>query len=88
MDNGLLFPYHFYRDKGGTRQGKLSAPSGHGAFLTLGNAGAGKSTPDVTAEGGRKLRRNPRRFGPAYAVQKSLVSIEAVAPVPQTDSGR
>ncbi len=44
MDNGLLFPYRFYRGKGGTRKGKLSVPIGHGASLTKGDAGAGKST--------------------------------------------
>ena len=55
MDNGLLFPYRFYGGKGGTRQGKLSVPIGHGASLTLGDAGAGKSTPDILAEGGGKL---------------------------------
>ncbi len=31
----------------GTREGRLSVPNGHGASATLGNAGAGKSTPDV-----------------------------------------
>jgi hypothetical protein len=63
MDNGLLFPYRFYGGKGGTRQGKLSVPIGHGASLTLGDAGAGKSTPDIVAEGGGKLRGDLRRFG-------------------------
>ena len=47
MDNGLLFPYRFYGGKGGTRKGKLSMPNGHGVSSTLGDAGAGKSTPDV-----------------------------------------
>ena len=47
MDNGLLFPYRSYGDKGGTREGKLSVPNGHGASAIRGNAGAGKSTPDV-----------------------------------------
>ena len=47
MDNGLLFPYHFCGGRGGTRKGKQSAPSGHGAFSVLGNAGAGKSTLDA-----------------------------------------
>ncbi len=47
MDNGLLFPYRFYRGKGGTREGKLSVPNGHGASSTIGDAGAGKSTPDI-----------------------------------------
>lgn len=62
MDNGLLFPYRFYRDKGGTRKGRLSVPNGHGASPTIGDAGAGKSTPDIVAEGGGKLRGDPRRF--------------------------
>jgi hypothetical protein len=88
MDNGLLFPYRYCGGKGGTRKGKLSIPIGHGVSSTIGDAGAGKSTPDVIAEGGRKLRGNPIRFSRAYAVQKSLVAFEAVAPVPQTDSGR
>jgi hypothetical protein len=47
MDNGLLFPYRFCGGGGGTRQGKLSVPIGHGASVISGNAGAGKSTPDV-----------------------------------------
>ncbi len=47
MDNGLLFPYRFCGGKGGTREGKQSVPNGHGASATQGNAGAGKSTPDV-----------------------------------------
>ena len=63
MDNGLLFPYRFYGGKGGTREGRPSVPIGHGASLTLGDAGAGKSTPDIIAEGEGKLRGNPIRFG-------------------------
>ena len=47
MDNGLLFPYRFYGGKGGTRKGKLSVPTGHGASPITGDAGAGKSTPDM-----------------------------------------
>ena len=47
MDNGLLFPYRFYGDKGGTREGRLGIPIGHGVSTIKGNAGAGKSTPDV-----------------------------------------
>jgi hypothetical protein len=62
MDNGLLFPYHFCRDKGGTREGKLSIPIGHGVLFTKGDAGAGKSTPDIIAEDEGKLRGDPKRF--------------------------
>ena len=62
MDNGLLFPYHFYGDKGRTREGRLSIPIGHGVFSIEGNAGAGKSTPDVIANDGEKLRGNPRQL--------------------------
>ncbi len=62
MDNGLLFPYRFYGGKGGTREGRLSIPNGHGVFSIIGDAGAGKSTPDVIAEDGGKLRGDPRRF--------------------------
>ena len=47
MDNRSIFLYHFYGDKGGTQEDRLSIPIGHGVFLILGNAGAGKSTPDV-----------------------------------------
>jgi hypothetical protein len=47
MDNGLLFPYRFYGGKGGTREDKLGIPIGHGVSTIKGNAGAGKSTPDV-----------------------------------------
>jgi hypothetical protein len=60
MDNGLLFPYHYYRGKEGEREDRRSIPIGHGVFFTKGNAGAGKSTPDVIAEGERKLRGDLR----------------------------
>ena len=62
MDNGLLFPYHFYRGKGGTREGRLSIPIGHGVFLIKGEAGAGKSTPDIIAEGEGELRGDLRQL--------------------------
>ena len=88
MDNGLLFPYRFCGGKGGTRKGRLSVPNGHGTSSVKGNAGAGKSTPDIIAEGGGKLRGNPRRFSQSHTVKKSLVIFEVIAPVPQTDSGR
>ncbi len=57
MDNGLLFPYRFYGGKGGTREGRLSIPIGHGVSPIPGEAGAGKSTPDVIAEDGGKRRQ-------------------------------
>ena len=63
MDNGLLFPYRCYGDKGGTRPVRLSIPNGHGVFLTEGDAGAGKSTLDIIAEGEGKLRGDPKRLG-------------------------
>jgi hypothetical protein len=88
MDNGLLFPYHFCRGKGGTREGRLSVPIGHGAFLIKGDAGAGKSTLDIVAEDGGKPRGNPERFSCSHAAKKSLVIVEVRVPVPQTDSGR
>ena len=87
MDNGLLFPYRFCGGKGGTRKGRLSVPNGHGASSTIGDAGVGKSAPDI-AEGGGKLRGNPRRFSQSQAVKKSFVVVEIGASVPQTDSGR
>ena len=86
MDNGLLFPYRFYRDKGRTREGRLSIPIGHGMFSIEGNSGAGKSTPE--ADDGEKLRGNPRQLSRPHAVKKSLVVDEVEASVPQTDSGR
>ncbi len=88
MDNGLLFPYRSCGGKGGTRKGRLSIPNGHGVSSTLGDAGAGKSTPDILAESRGKLRGNPRRLSRPYAAKKSFVAIEVRAPVPQTDSGR
>ena len=57
MDNGLLFPYRFYGGKGGTREGRLSIPIGHGVSPIIGEAGAGKSTPDIIAEDGGKRRQ-------------------------------
>ena len=62
MDNGLLFPYRSYGGKGGTRKGRLSMPNGHGVSLIIGDAGAGKSTPDIVAEGEGKLRGDSKRF--------------------------
>ena len=66
----------------------MSIPNGHGVSPTIGDAGAGKSTPDIIAEGGGKLRGNPRRFSRSHTVKKSLVIFEVIAPVPKTDSGR
>ena len=63
-------------------------PNGHGVSLIKGDAGAGKSTLDIVAEGEGKLRGDPRQFSQSYTVKKSLVAIEVGAPVPQTDSGR
>ena len=60
MDNRLLFLYRFYGGKGGEREARLSVPIGHGASSTKGDAGAGKSTPDVITESGGKLSRNAR----------------------------
>ena len=88
MDNGLLFPYRCYGGKGGTRKGRLSMPIGHGVSLTIDDAGAGKSTPDIIVEGKGKLRGDPRRLSRTHTVKKSLVTVEVRAPVPQTDSGR
>ena len=88
MDNGLLFPYRFYGGKGGTRKGRLGIPIGHGVSLTIGDAGAGKSTLDIVAENGGKPRGNPERFSCSHAAKKSLVIVEVRVPVPQTDSGR
>ncbi len=56
-------------------------------FSTRGDAGAGKSTPDVIAEGGGELRGDPRQPSRAHAAKKNLVAVEAGVPVPQTDSG-
>ena len=88
MDNGLLFPYRFYGGKGRTREGRLSTPIGHGVFFIKGDAGAGKSTPDIIAEDGEKLRGDPRQLSRTQTAQKILVANEVGAPVPQTDSGR
>ena len=38
----------------------MSIPIGHGVFFTQGDAGAGKSTSDVIAEGEGKLKGDPR----------------------------
>ncbi len=88
MDNGLLFPYRFHGGKGRTREGRLSIPIGHGVFFIKGDAGAGKSTPDIIAEDEEKLRGDSRQPSRTHAVKKSLVAIEVGAPVPQTDTGR
>ena len=59
MDNGLLFPYRCYGGKGGTQEGRISIPIGHGVSLAKDDAGAGKSTLDIV-EGERKLRGDPK----------------------------
>ena len=82
MDNGSIFPYRSCRGKRGKRKGKSGIPIGHGVSSIVGDAGAGKSTPDIIAEGGGKLRGDPRRSGCAFAAKKILVVIEAGASVP------
>ena len=88
MDNGLLFPYRFHGGKGGTREDRLSIPIGHGVFFISGDAGAGKSTPDVKLKMGGSQEETRGDLVNAQAVKKSLVACEIGAPVPQTDSGR
>ncbi len=88
MDNGSKFPYRSCGGKGGTRESRLGIPIGYGVSFTLGDAGAGKSTPDILAEGKRKLRGDPMRSSRTHIVKKSLVTVEAGASVLQTDSGR
>ena len=56
--------------------------------LIIGEAGAGKSTPDIIAEDEGKLRGDLRQLSRTQAAKKSLVADEVAAPVPQTDSGR
>ena len=68
MDSRSLFLHHCYGGKGGTRQGRLGTPIGHGVSLIKGDAGAGKSTPDAIAEDGGKLR------------QKQCDSVEPIPP--------
>ena len=40
-------PVPFLQRQRGKRKGKLGIPIGHGVFLIKGEAGAGKSTPDI-----------------------------------------
>jgi hypothetical protein len=47
MDNGLLFPYRFCGGKGGVQVGKPGMRNGHRVSAIQGDAGAGKSTPDI-----------------------------------------
>ena len=42
------------------REDRRSIPIGHGVFFIKGDAGAGKSTPDIIAEDERKLRGDLR----------------------------
>ncbi len=76
MDNGLLFPYRFYGGKGGTREGRLSAPNGHGASTTISDAGAGKSTPDVIAEDGGKRRQKQSDSAEPMPPRKASLSLK------------
>ena len=76
MDNRLLFLYRFYGGKGGTREGRLSIPIGHGVSPIIGDAGAGKSTPDVTAEDGGKLRQKQSDLAEPTPPRKSSLSLK------------
>ena len=55
-------------------------PTGHGVSLVLGDAGAGKSTPDIVIEGRGKLRGNPMRFSQSCTVKKILLSLNQQRP--------
>ena len=76
MDNRSLFLYRCYGGKGGTRPGRLSIPIGHGVSLIKGDAGAGKSTPDVIAEDGGKLRQKQCDSADPIPPRKSSLSLK------------
>ncbi len=76
MDNRLLFLYRYCGGKGGTRKGRLSIPIGHGVSLTIGDAGAGKSTPDVIAEGEGKLRGDSRLLSSTIPSRKASLPLK------------
>ena len=76
MDNGLLFPYRFYGGKGGTREGRLSVPNGHGTSSIIGDAGVGKSVPDIVAEDGRKLRQKQSDSTEPMPPRKASLSLK------------
>ena len=80
MDNGSKFPYRFCGGKGGTRDNKLSAPIGHGASPKIGNAGAGKSTPDVIADDGGKLKGDLIQFSLVEPPRKSSLLLKQQRP--------
>ncbi len=76
MDNGLLFPYRCYGGKGGTRKGRLSMPIGHGVSLTIDDAGAGKSTPDIIVEGKGKKERDLRKLAGDLGISDSVIFLK------------
>ena len=76
MDNRLLFLYRCCGGKGGTRKGRSSIPIGHGVSVTIGDAGAGKSTPDVIAEGDGELRGDSRLFGSTIPSRKASLPLK------------
>jgi hypothetical protein len=80
MDNGSKFPYRFCGGKGGTRVDKLSVPTGHGASSIIGDAGAGKSTPDVIADGGRKLKGDQIQFSRFEPPRKASLPLKQERP--------
>ena len=76
MDNRSTFLYHFYGDKEGTQKDRLSVPTGHGAFPILGNAGAGKSTPDVKRKMGRSCDESQGDLVESKLSRKSSLSLK------------
>ena len=76
MDSRLLFLHHCYGGKGGTRKDRLSIPIGHGVSPIVGDAGAGKSTPDVIAEDGGKLRQKQSDSVDSMLPRKSSLSLK------------
>ena len=51
-------------------------PIGHGVSLTIGDAGAGKSTPDVIAEGEGKLRGDSRLLSSTIPSRKASLPLK------------
>ena len=61
----------------GDTAGRLSMPIGHGVFLTIGNAGAGKSTPDVKLKvGGNCGETQSNSADPMSSRKASLLVIQ------------
>ncbi len=84
MDKRFIFRYHHVWSDGRTREGRLGGPSGHGLCPVVATSSRGKSREEgkdgTKGAEGRLKPLSPDR-------QEKSLSVDAVVPVPQTDTG-